>query len=152
MPHASESGLSGWRRHAAVAFIVLWLGVQIGVPFVQKFELSSLQYRWARYSWAMFSRPGPRYEIRLFRTRAEGPSEPIPEIRRYVRGYRSPEPMSRHAPYWTEDELLNRLARLVTHIARVRQDGYTYVAEVRWLAYQRADLPLWTELRADSAR
>jgi len=150
--HATESAPSGWRRRAAVAFIVVWMVVQIGVPFVQKFELPSLKYRWARYSWAMFSRPGPRYEIRLFRTRAEGPSEPIPEIRRYVRGYRSPDPMSLYAPYWTEDELLDRLARLVTHIARDRRDGYTYVAEVRWLAYQRADLPLRTELRADSAR
>ncbi len=41
-------------------------------------------------------------------------------------------------------------SRLVTHIARDRRDGYTYVAAVRWLRYQRAELPVHTELRADS--
>ena len=150
VPHATESAPSGWRRHAAVTFIVLWLAVQLLVPLVQKFELPGLHYRWARYSWAMFSRPGPRYEIRLFRTRYGGSAEPIPEVGRYVRGYRSPEPMARYAPYWTEDELLDRLSRLVTHIARDRRDGYTYVAAVRWIRYQRVDLPVYTERRADS--
>jgi hypothetical protein len=150
VPHASESGQSGWRRHAAVAFIVLWLGVQLLVPLVQKFELPGFHYRWARYSWGMFSRLGPRYEIRLYRTR-DGGVEPIPEVGRYVHGYRSPEPMATYAAYWTEDEVLDRFARLVTHIAADRRDGYTYVAAVQWIRYQRTDLPVRTELRAESA-
>ncbi len=151
VPHATESVPSGWRRHAAAAFIVLWLAVQLLVPLVQKFELPGFHYRWARYSWGMFSRLGPRYEIRLYRTRDGGGAEPIPDVGRYVRDYRSPEAMATYAAYWTEDEVLDRFARLVTHIAGDRRDGYTYVAAVQWIRYQRADLPVRTELRAESA-
>jgi hypothetical protein len=150
VPDATESGYSSWRRRAVTAFIVFWLMFQIGVPLVQKFELPGFHYRWARYSWGMFSRLGARYEIELFRTRNGGTREPIPEMSRYVRGYRSPEPMARYAAYWTEDELLDRLSRLVTFIARERHDGYTYVAAVQWLRYQRADLPARSERRAES--
>jgi hypothetical protein len=58
--------------------------------------------------------------------------------------------MARYAAYWTEDELLDRLSRLVTFIARERHDGYTYVASVQWLRYQRPDLPARSERRAES--
>jgi hypothetical protein len=150
VPQQTRSDLSGWRRHAAAAFIVVWLGVQILIPLVQKFELPGFQYRWARYSWGMFSRLGPRYEVRLFRTRGGGGAEPIPEMARYVRGYRSPEPMAMYAAYWSEDEVLDRFSRLVAYIARERRDGYAYVAAVEWIRYQRADLPVRMELRAES--
>jgi hypothetical protein len=150
VPHATGSTLSGWRRHAAAAFILLWLGVQILVPLVQKFELPAFQYRWARYSWGMFSRLGPRYEVRLFRTRGGGGAEPIPDVARYVRGYRSPQPMAMYAAYWSEDEVLDRFSRLVAYIARERRDGYAYIAAVEWIRYQRADLPVRMELRAES--
>jgi len=123
---APPSGLSGWRRRGAAAFIVLWIAVQALVPLWQKFPPPDFHYRWARYSWGMFSSIGPRYEVRLFRTRGTGAEQPIPEMPRYVRGYRSPEPM------------------------RMR-DGYTYVASVQWLGGQRADLPERSELRAQAA-
>lgn len=148
---ASPSGLSGWHRRGAATFIVLWIAVQILVPLWQKFPPPDFHYRWARYSWGMFSSIGPRYEVRLFRTRGTGGEEPIPEMPRYVRGYRSPEPMRMRAIYWSEDEALDRLARLVAFIARDRHDGYTYVASVQWLGGQRADRPERSELRVQAA-
>ena len=146
-----RSEASGWRRRAAGAFIVVWLGVQIVVPFMQKFELPTFRYHWARFSWAMFSRPGPRYEVTLFRIREPAGIEPIPEIGRYVSGYRSPEPMAMVAAYWSEDEVRDRFSRLVTYIARTQHDGFTYVASIRWIRYQRSDVPVRMELRATAA-
>ena len=87
----------------------------------------------------MFSSIGPRYEVRLFRTRGTGGEEPIPEMPRYVRGYRSPEPMRMRAIYWSEDEVLDR------------HDGYTYVVSVQWLGGQRADRPERSEFRVQAA-
>jgi hypothetical protein len=145
--HGSRRG-----RHATAAFIVLWLAVQIAVPLLQKFELPTFRYRWARYSWAMFSRLVPRYEVQLFRTRGAGDPEPIPDIGRDVHGFLSPEPMPGIAYYVTEDEIIDRFSRLVTHLARERRDGYTYVASIRWTSYQRPDLPARVELRAEAAR
>src|SRR5215831_431856 len=117
-----EPSLAGWRRHAAVAFIVVWLAVQIALPLAQKLDLdaSGSRYRYARYSWAMFSRIVPRYEVRLYRTRAGGGPEPIPDIDRWVHGYRSPEPMPMAALYTSEGEVLDRFSGLVTAIARGR--------------------------------
>jgi hypothetical protein len=129
----------------------MWLAVQIAVPFVQKFDLEGpgLSYRYARYSWAMYSRLVPRYEVSLFRTRGAGDREPIPDIGRYVRGYRSPEPMPMMARYTSESEVLDRFTRLVTAIARERRDGYTYVASIRWTA-NRPGVSDLAELRADA--
>jgi hypothetical protein len=146
-----EPGGLDWRRGLIAAFIVAWLSVQVVVPFVQKFELPSLSYRWARFSWAMFSRLGPRYEVRLFRTRGAGPAEAVPGIEHDVRGYRSPEPMRMIARYWSEREVHDRLARLVRHLADERRDGYTYVASVRWTAYRSPDVPEQLEFRAEAA-
>jgi hypothetical protein len=152
VPHATGSELSGWRRHAAVGFIALWLGVQLAVPLAQKLDLErpGSPYRYARYSWAMFSRLVPRYEVSLYRTRAGGGREEIPDVGRYVRGYRSPDPMPMIAIYSSEDEVLDRFARLVTTIARDRRDGYTYVASIRWTAHRPGTLDA-VELRADGA-
>ena len=126
----------GWHRRAVIAFIVLWLAVQIVVPLVQKFDLGrpGHSYRYARYSWAMFSRPVPRYEVMLFRTRGTGDRDAIPDIGRYVRGYHSPDPMPMLAIYSSEAEVLDRFGRLVRTIASQRRDGYTYVASIRWTA------------------
>ena len=148
-PFSSE--LSGWRRRSAAAFIILWIGAQLLIPLWQKFPPPDFRYRWARYSWGMFSQVRPRYEVRLFRTRGGGAAEPIPEVGRYVRGYRSPDPMREAAAYWSEDEVLDRFARLVAFIARERRDGYTYVATVEWISGQRADLSERSELRAQAA-
>jgi hypothetical protein len=88
------SGVRGWRRYAALTFITVWLAVQVTVPLVQKLGLDPFapRYRYARYSWAMFSRPVPRFEVSIFRTRGVGDREPVPGIDRYVRGYRSTHP------------------------------------------------------------
>jgi hypothetical protein len=145
------TGTSGWRRRGAAAFIVVWLSVQVLVPLLQKFEPPDFHYRWARYSWGMFSSIGTRYEVRLLRTRGSGGAEPIPEVGRYVRGYRSPEPMRMRAAYWSEAEVLDRFSRLVSFIARDRHDGYTYVASIQWIRGPRADEPLHTEFRAQAA-
>jgi hypothetical protein len=151
VPHATGSTLSGWRRHAAAAFILLWLGVQLVLPLVQKLDLDrpGSPYRYARYSWAMFSRLVPRYEVSLYRTRAAGAREPIPDIGRYVRGYRSPEPMPLIAIYSSEEEVLDRFSRLVTAVAQERRDGYTYVASIRWTAHRPGTADS-VELRADA--
>lgn len=147
----TDSEVSGWRRYAITGFIVLWLAVQMVVPLVQKFELPTFRYRWARFSWAMYSRLLPRYEVRLFRTRGGGAAEPIPDIDRYVRGYRSPEPMPMIAIYVSEDEVHDRFSRLVTYLAREQRDGYTYVASIRWTDYQRPDVAGLVEFRAEAA-
>ena len=141
----------GWRRHAATAFIVAWLSVQIVVPLVQKFEIPTFRYRWARFGWAMYSRLVPRYEVRLFRVRGGGEAEPIPNIERYVRGYRSPEPMPMLALYVSEDEVHDRFSRLVSYLAREQRDGYTYVARIRWTDYPPAGAPSVVEFRAGPA-
>lgn len=144
--------LTRWRTYAVALFIVAWLSVQIVVPFVQKFELPSLRYRWARYSWGMFSRLGPRYEVTLFRTQGPGPPEPIPDIGGYVSGFRSPDPMPRIALYGSEEEVHDRFARLVAFLARERRDGYTYVASIRWTGYQAAAVPGRVEFRAEAVK
>jgi hypothetical protein len=148
-----ESTLTGWRRHAAVAFIVVWLAVQIAVPLAQKLDLGapSSPYRYARYSWAMFSRLVPRYEVRLYRTRAGGAPEAIPDIDHWMHGYRSPEPMPMSAIYTSEGEVLGRFSGLVTAIAHERRDGYTYVAAIRWTA-NRPSGAATVEVRADATR
>jgi hypothetical protein len=146
----SSGEISGRRRYATGAFIALWLAMQITVPLIQKFELPTLQYRYARYSWAMFSRLSLRYEVSLFRTRGGGDREAIPDIGRYVRGYHSPAPMPMIAVYSSEDEVHDRFARLVTAIARERRDGYSYVASIRWTAHHRAGVPDQAEFRANA--
>lgn len=148
---SSESEASGWRRHGLIAFIVVWLSVQIGFPLVQKVERSTFRYRYTRFSWAMFSRITPRYEVQLFRTRGDRGPEPIPEIGRYVRGYTSPGPMRMAATYVSEDEVHDRFFRLVSHLARHQHDGYTYIASIRWTGQQRLGVPTLMEFRAEAA-
>jgi hypothetical protein len=143
--------VNGLRRFAIVAFIVIWLGVQVTVPLIQKFELDrpGLPYRYTRYSWAMFSRLVPRYEVSLYRTRGTGDREPIPGIGRHVRGYRSPDPMPMLAIYTSEAEVLGRYRGLLEAIARERRDGYTYVAAIRWTAHPPGTADR-AELRVDA--
>jgi hypothetical protein len=151
------TGTSRWGRRGAAAFIALWLSIQVLVPWLQKFPPPDFQYRWARYSWGMFSFVGSRYEVRLFRTADRGDTEPIPEMGRYVRGYRSPEPMRLRTVYWSEAEVLDRFSRLVSFIARDRRDGYTYVASIQWTRPRRGDQsapihqPAQSEIRVHAA-
>jgi hypothetical protein len=140
--------IRGWRRHAATVFIVAWLSVQVVVPLLQKFEIPAFRYRWARFGWAMYSRLVPRYEVRLFRARGTGEVEPIPDIERYVRGYRSPEPMPMLAIYTSDAEVHDRFSRLVSQLAREHRDGYIYVASIRWTEHPPAGAPSVVEFRA----
>jgi hypothetical protein len=146
------SRVQGWRRYAALAFIGAWLGVQLAVPLVQKLGVDPFapRYRYARYSWAMFSRPVPRFEVSIFRTRGAGEREPVPGIERYVRGYRSPAPMPMIAIYSSDEEVLDRFTRLVSTLARERHDGYAYVASIRWTA-KHSGASDSVEIRADAA-
>jgi hypothetical protein len=148
---AANSSVQGWRRYAAVAFISVWLCVQLVVPLTQKLGVDpfALRYRYARYSWAMFSRPVPRFEVSIFRMRAGGDREPVPGIERYVRGYRSPAPMPMIAIYSSDAEVLDRFTRLVTTLARERHDGYAYVASIRWTANHPGGSKS-VEIRADA--
>ena len=145
------TGTSGWRRRGVAVFIAVWLSVQVLVPLLQKFAPPDFQYRWARYSWGMFSLIGSTYEVQLFRTQGDGGVEPVPEVGRYVRGYRSPDPMRMRTVYWSEAEALDRFSRLLSFIARDRHDGYTYVAYIRWTRVPPGDLPAHTEIRVHAA-
>jgi hypothetical protein len=149
--HSAATGVTGLRQFAIVAFIVIWVTVQVAVPLIQKFELdrSGLPYRYTRYSWAMFSRLVPRYEVSLYRTRGTGDREQIPDISRYVSGYRSPDPMPKLAIYTSEAEVLGRYRGLIETIARERRDGYTYVAAIRWTAHPPGTADR-SELRVDA--
>src|SRR5262245_59065756 len=98
---------TGWRRYLFLAFIYLWLAIQIGGPFTQKFELPSLRYRYTRFAWAMYSQPSVHMEVTMYRTDDRGEvREAIPDIARYAvwYRYRSPETMHLWTIYETELE------------------------------------------------
>ena len=99
----------------------------------------------------MYSRLVPVYEARLFRLNAAGEEEAIPGIGRYVKGYESPAPMQKREVYMESQEVLDRLAQLVTFIAKKRKDGYQYVVTVRWVKYPDGKVPLNWEFHATSA-
>jgi hypothetical protein len=138
---------SGGRRYLVRAFIILWLTVQTVGPFVQKFEIPSFRYRYARFSWAMFTRALPVYDAALFRINETGEREPIPDIDRYIPGYQSPNPMRLKVHYLTVEEVQDRFARLITQIARDRSDGYVYVASIHWIKSVNPAVPDRWEFR-----
>ena len=138
----------GKRRFLVGAFIILWLAVQIIVPFVNKFELPSFRYRnIANFGWSPFSTPSMVYELSLYAEGEDGEKEPIPNIERYVMGLRSPGPIRLTAPNYGVEHVQNRYARLVTHIAKDRQDGRIYVVSIHWIRHYPADLPDQWEFR-----
>src|SRR5215469_12420746 len=123
---------TGWRRYFSLAFIYLWLAIQIGGPFTQKFELPSLRYRYARFAWAMYSQPSAHIEVTMYRTDDQGElREAIPDIARYGVWYRSPETMHLGDSFDTELEAKERFAALIRFIAKKQRDGYTYVVSGR---------------------
>src|SRR5215813_8610886 len=109
---------TGWRRSLSLAFIYLWLAIQIGGPFTQKFELPSLRYRYTRFAWAMYSQPSAHMEVTMYRTDDQGEvREAIPDIERYAVSYRSPETIQLLIDYDSESEAEERLAALIRFIA-----------------------------------
>ncbi len=133
------------RRRLISGFIVTWLAVQIMVPFVRKFDFPSFRYRYATFSWAMYSKPALVYDVSLFRTgKAPGQFEPIPNIGQFVHGCQSPEPMRTHEYYRSEAEIQERFTRLITHIAGKAGDGHKYVVKIHWIrSLQPGQPPQW---------
>ena len=136
---------TGWRRYLSLAFIYLWLAIQIGGPFTQKFELPSLRYRYTRFAWAMYSQPSAHIEVTMYRTDDQGEvREAIPDIARYAVWYSSPETMhledtsaSARAPdlsFDTELDAKERFSALIRFIAEKQRDGYAYVVSGRTYA------------------
>ncbi len=121
------------RRRLISGFIVVWLAAQIIVPFVRKFDFPSFRYRYATFSWAMYSKPALVYDVSLFRSGKPGQSEAIPNVEQFVYEYQSPQPMRMREYYRSESEVQERFARLITHIARRSDDGHTYVVSIHWI-------------------
>ena len=138
-----------WRRYLSLAFIYLWLAIQIGGPFTQKFEFPSLRYRFTRFAWAMYSQPSAYMEVIMYRTDDRGEvREAIPDIARYAVGYRSPKTMDLATVYETELEAEERFAALIRFIAEKQRDGYTYVVSGRWTKKNNPRIPDQWEFRA----
>ncbi len=124
-------------------FIILWLTAQITIPFVRTFDLQHGGYRYALFSWAMYSKPAVIYDVSLFRIAPSGHPEAIPDIKQFVEGYRSPQPMRMREYYRSETEIKKRLVDLVTHIAQKQhRAGYRYGASIRWIRALQADEPV----------
>ena len=147
---------TGWRRYLSLAFIYLWLAIQIGGPFTQKFELPSLRYRYTRFAWAMYSQPNAHMEVTMYRTDDQGEvREAIPDIARYGVWYRSPQTMHLGDSFDTELEANERFAALIRFIAEKQRDGYTYVVtgrtygvSGRWTKDNNRRIPNQWEFRA----
>ena len=118
------------RRRLIGVGIALWLGFQIGVPLVRKFELPSLRYRYTTYTWGMFSRPADRKTLDLHRRNASGQREPIPGLDRFVSDVPAPG-QSWRVPYRSDAEIEAWVTLLVEHIAERSEAGWEYVAVLR---------------------
>lgn len=139
------------RSRAAVAlFIVAWLAVQILVPFVRKFELPGFRYRFATFSWAMFSHEPVRYSVTLFRISDEGRREPIPGIDLVAPGFATPE-QQRFDSYRSIKQIQAWYRALIEHVAERAGDGRTYGVSVRWLGGDGVDSGSHWELLVPSA-
>ena len=121
------------KRCLVSGFIVAWLAVQIIVPFVRKFDFPRFHYRYATFSWAMYSKPALVYDVSLFRADKSTPSEAIPNVGQFVDGYRSPEPMRMREYYRSRAQVQERFALLITQIAKQTDDGRSYVVSIHWI-------------------
>ena len=118
-------------RAVVRGFIVLWLGLQLAVPLVRKFELPSLRYRQVTFSWGMFSLDTTVYRVRLVRENAGGRRHPVRSAGRFA-----PE-LARCGrvvldPYHPPRVLEARYARLLAHVATRQRDGQRYHLAFRW--------------------
>ena len=136
------------RRRLISGFIIAWLAVQIIVPFVRKIDFPHFRYRYATFSWAMYSKPALIYDVSLFRTDKPAQSEAIPTMGQFVYGYQSPQPMRIREYYRSRDEVQEWFARLITDIARRAHDNRTYVVSIRWLKPPELNQPAQWEFSA----
>lgn len=132
------------RRNLISILIVVWLSLQIAIPFARKFGTFPFHYQYATFSWAMFSKPAIRYEVSIFRKNRDGVKEAIPDIGRFVYGYRSPELMKQRNHYRSPAEIKDRFAQLVRHIAERSDSNFQYSVEIRWVdSLDFKEPPIW---------
>lgn len=141
------------KQKVTAGLILVWLTLQIVIPFARKFDLPHFQYRYATFSWAMYSKPGLYYDVSLYCEGPEGIRKGIPDIKKYVREYASPEPLSMHDYYRTKDQIQDWHARLVKAIAKNKKDGALYGVSIRWQTVPGlVDSSLWEyQARAEGA-
>ncbi len=123
---------SSKRELLILIFIAVWIFVQMAIPFIRKFELSPFKYRYATYSWAMFSKPALRYEVSFFRKKPGGEKEAIPDMNKFDFRYRSPESTSRNEYYQSTAEIKNRFRQLIQYIAQHEDPNFKYGVLLRW--------------------
>ena len=139
------------RKYLISAWIVIWLAIQILVPLFRKFDLPHLRYRYATFSWAMYSKPALLYDVSLFRINPLGQKESIPHIEQFVRGTHSPQPMRMREYYRSETEIKERLTRLVAHIARHEPDHDRRIGvSVQWIRKLSPEEPVRWDFCTDA--
>ncbi len=136
------------RRYLISGFIFTWLAVQITVPFFRKFDFPHFRYRYATFSWAMYSKPALVYDVSLFRRGKPGQSEAIPNVGQFVHEYQSPQPMRIREYYRSEVQVQEQFARLIRHIAKQADDGRTYVVSIHWIRPLELNQPTQWEFSA----
>ncbi len=98
----------------------------------------------------MYSKPGSNLDLSFYRTKPGSDlQEPIPDIHKYVAGYRSPEPMNLWLARRTDHEAVEHFAKLIRFIAAERNDGYAYVVAGHWKQKNDVDLPEQWEFRSE---
>lgn len=134
-------------RHRLVrTFITAWLAVQVGVPLVRKFGPPDWpRYRYATFSWAMFSRINQHFEVTAFRREA-GTSErqPVPRMDLYARGFN--DEGVRVVPaeaYRTREQVKEHFAALARHVAGRRADEAWYGVSIRFRAGPEGPEEVW---------
>ena len=115
--------------------MIVWLSFQAIVPFVLKFDVPRFEYRKRRFSWGMYGSLPLDYSISL----TMGDGQEIPGIESFVASYQSPGWMATPDGYMSQEEIEERLAKLVRHIAEARADNASYTARIDWRQPARPD-------------
>ncbi len=140
------------KHQLILVLIVAWLLIQTAVPFFRKFNLAPFQYRYATFSWAMYSKPALHYEVSLFRKNKHGQKEPIPNIERFVYGYQSLQSMPQREYYQTAAEIKDRFIRLVNYITAQEDPKFQYGVSIRWIKSFDLNEPLDWEYSVDGIK
>jgi len=115
-----------------LVLLIVWLVLQIGIPFFRKFGTFPFTYRYATYSWAMFSKPRVHYEVSLFRRNSNGDKETIPDVAQFTSEYHSAK--TRASDYYrTPAEIKDRFTHLVNYIAEREDPNFEYGVSIHWV-------------------
>ena len=131
------------RRLFIRVLISVWLFFQIAIPFFKKFEFPICHYRFARFSWAMMSRPVITFQVSLFKRSANGKKEAVPNVAKYDRHF-SPTGVAKMrvgGDYYTAEEIENWYSQLVQYISNQNGKNSTYGISIEWDRNSRPDLP-----------